>query len=195
MWHVVHFPDWLTERVLAGRLMAKAKNNAVTNSSSTLCASTWSCKLDQQPKFKLQPYKPLQSEQALNWGVCVLGDQARGSSASPVTLWISTFGRHPQHHAQLWNPALWVPATDRSTARVWCGAGWASVSNRHWGACWAHILTVASCLYLSKIRKTWNGTTGLLKTILKDEFCCNHVRVWAVKYGHIWYIYSVTLLS
>lgn len=57
------------------------------------------------------------------------------------------------------------------------------MSNRHWGACWAHILTVASCLYLSKIRKTWNGTTGLLKTILKDEFCPNHVRVWAVKYG------------
>ena len=77
MWHVVHFPDWLTERVLAGRLMAKAKNNAVTNSSSTLCASTWSCKLDQQPKFKLQPYKPLQSEQALNWGVCVLGGNQR----------------------------------------------------------------------------------------------------------------------
>ena len=40
MWHVVHFPDSLTKQVLAGRLMAAAKNSAVTNASSTSSAST-----------------------------------------------------------------------------------------------------------------------------------------------------------
>lgn len=31
----------------------------------------------------------------------MLGDQARGTSASPLSLWFSSFGRHPQNHGEL----------------------------------------------------------------------------------------------